>query len=113
MNREMLPKLKNTWIRFSPGLYQAARRRSLDLQFFVEGASKEGLLLRETGSTMQLQVPADHIHAYFSDFDQRDEQRSRGIAIPSPSIQADEPDDHAPRRQGERIDHLHARRQNL
>ena len=81
MNREMLPKLKNTWIRFSPGLYQAARRRSLDLQFIVEGASKEGLLLRETGSTMQLQVPADHIYAYFSDFDQRDEQRHGVLSL--------------------------------
>jgi hypothetical protein len=81
VNKEMLTKLKNTWIRISPGLYQAARGRSLDLQFFVEGASKEGLLLRETGSTMQLQVPADHIHAYFNDFDQRDGQRHGVLSL--------------------------------
>jgi len=75
MNKEMLPKLKSSWVRLDPSLYHHGRGRSLDLQFFVEGASREKLSLREPGSSMLLEVHADHIHAFYTDFDQRDGQR--------------------------------------
>jgi hypothetical protein len=75
MNKKMLPKLKNSWVRLDPCIYHHGRGRSLDLQFRVEEASREELLLREPGSTMQVPLPADRIHAYFKEPDRGDRQR--------------------------------------
>jgi hypothetical protein len=81
VNKEMLPKLQNSWVRLDPGLYHCGRGRSLDLQFLVEAASREKLSLREPGSTMLLEVPADHIHAYYTDSDHRDGQRHGVLSL--------------------------------
>ena len=82
MNKEMLPKLKCSYVRLKPTLRQHGRERrgegSPDLEFHVEDASKEKLSLRDRDSSILIPMNADHIHAYYTDIDRGDGRR-RGI----------------------------------